>query len=52
MNYSTVYVGMDVHKETFSVCCYTNEDEKAEYCQTMDAHFSKVLNYIEAMRFH
>lgn len=52
MKYSTVYVGMDVHKETFSVCCYTNEMEKAEYCQTMDAHYSKVLNYIEAMRFH
>lgn len=27
MNYSTVYVGMDVHKETFSLCCYTNEKE-------------------------
>ena len=52
MKYNTVYVGMDVHKETFSVCCYTNEDEKAEYCQTMDAHYSKVLNYLEAMRFH
>ena len=52
MKYSTVYVGMDVHKESFSVCCYTNEEEKAEYCQTMDAHYSKVLNYIEAMRFH
>jgi len=52
MKYSTVYVGMDVHKETFSVCCYTNEKEKAEYSQTMDAHYSKVLNYIEAMRFH
>jgi len=30
MKYNTVYVGMDVHKETFSVCCYTNEKEKAE----------------------
>ena len=29
MNYSTVYVGMDVHKETFSLCCYTNEKEQA-----------------------
>ena len=26
MNYSTVYVGMDVHKETFSLCCFTNEN--------------------------
>ena len=24
MNYNTVYVGMDVHKETFLLCCYTN----------------------------
>ena len=52
MNYSTVYVGMDVHKETFSLCCYTNEKEQAEYPQKVDGHYSKVINYIEAMRFH
>ena len=52
MNYSTVYVGMDVHKETFSLCCYTNEKEEAEYPQKVKGHYSKVLNYIEAMRFH
>ncbi len=51
MNYNTVYVGMDVHKETFSLCCYTNEKEQAEYSQKVDAHYSKVLNYLEAMRF-
>ena len=33
MKYSTVYVGMDVHKESFSLCCYTNEKEQAEYPQ-------------------
>ena len=52
MTYSTVYVGMDVHKETFSLCCYTNEKEIAEYPQKVEAHYSKVINYIEAMRFH
>ncbi len=52
MKYSTVYVGMDVHKETFSLCCYTNEKEEAEYPQKVDGHYSKVINYIEAMRFH
>ena len=52
MNYNTVYVGMDVHKETFSLCCYTNEKEQAEYPQKVDGHYSKVLNYLEAMRFH
>lgn len=52
MKYSTVYVGMDVHKESFSLCCYTNEKEKSEYPQKVDGHYSKVINYIEAMRFH
>lgn len=52
MKYSTVYVGMDVHKKTFSLCCYTNEKEKAEYPQKVEGHYSKVINYIEAMRFH
>ena len=52
MKYSTVYVGMDVHKDSFSLCCYTNEKEKAEFPQKVDSHYSKVINYIEAMRFH
>ena len=52
MNYSTVYIGMDVHKDTFSLCCYTNEKETAEYPQKVEAHYSKIINYLEAMRFH
>lgn len=52
MNYNIVYVGMDVPKETFSLCCYTNKKETAEYSQKADAHYSKILNYLEAMRFH
>ena len=52
MNYSTVYVGMDVHKESFSLCCYTNEKEEAEYPQKVVGHYSKVINYLEAMRLH
>ena len=52
MHYSTVYVGMDVHKGNFSLCCYTNEKEEAEYPQKVEAHYSKVINYLEAMRFH
>ncbi|MBQ1790756.1 MAG: IS110 family transposase [Oscillospiraceae bacterium] len=52
MNYTTVYVGMDVHKESFTLCCYTNEKEKTEYPQKVNGHYSKVLNYINAMRKH
>ena len=52
MEYTTVYVGMDVHKESFTLACYTNEKEKAEHVQKTEAHYSKVISYLEAMRFH
>ena len=52
MKYTTVYVGMDVHKESFTLACYTNEKEEAEYVQRTEAHYSKVISYLEAMRFH
>ena len=51
-SYSTVYIGIDAHKESFSLCCYTNQKEQPEYPQRVDAHYNKVINYIEAMRFH
>ena len=28
MKYSTVCIGVDAHKETFSLCCYTNEKRR------------------------
>ena len=52
MKYTTVYVGMDVHKESFTLACYTNEKEMAEYPQKTEAHYSKILCYLDAMRFH
>ena len=50
MDYTTVFVGMDVHKETFSLCCYTNEKETIEHERKVTGHYSKVLHYINAMR--
>ena len=47
---NTVYVGMDVHKESFTVCCYTFEDDKVQYQQKMPADFKLVLKYIARMR--
>ncbi len=52
MEYTTVYVGMDVHKESFTLACYTNEKEEAEYVQKTEGHYSKIISYLEAMRFH
>ena len=50
MNHITVYVGMDVHKESFSLCAYTNEEEKAKHHQKTEADYKKVLNYLDFLR--
>ena len=50
MNNNTVYVGMDVHKESFSLCAYTNEEEKAKHHQKTEADYKKVLNYLDFLR--
>lgn len=50
MNYNTVYVGMDVHKESFSLCAYTNEIGKADHFQRTDADYKKILKYLDFLR--
>lgn len=50
MNYNTVYVGMDVHKESFTLCSMTIEDEKASHYQKTEADYKKVLKYLEFLR--
>lgn len=45
-------MGTDGHRETFSLCNYTNEKKQSDYPQKADGHYSKVLNYLETMRFH
>ena len=50
MNYNTIYVGMDVHKETFSLCAYTIEADKCAYHQKTEADYRKVLNYLDFLR--
>ena len=43
MNYNTVYVGMDVHKESFTLCSCKYEDEKASHYQRTPASYKNVL---------
>ena len=50
MNYNTVYVGMDVHKESFTLCSMTIEDEKASHYQKTEADYKNVLKYLEFLR--
>lgn len=45
-----VYIGMDVHKEQYTLCCYTCERDKVEYRQTIPADYRLVLKYMEQVR--
>ena len=50
MNYNTVYIGMDVHKESFSLCAFTIEEDKATHYQKTEADFRKILKYLDFLR--
>ena len=50
MNYNTVYVGMDVHKESFTFCAYTIDAEKSSHFQRTEADYKNVLKYLEFLR--
>lgn len=39
-------------KKVFLSAAIQIEKEQAEYCQKVKEHYSKVLNYLDAMRFH
>lgn len=47
MKYNTVYVGMDVHKENFSLYSFTIEEDKASHVQKVDSDYRQVLKYLE-----
>lgn len=52
MNNSIVYVGMDVHKDTYTLCCFTVEDDQARFKQKIAADEKMVLKYIDGVRVH
>lgn len=45
-----VYVGMDVHKESYTLCCYTYDRDKLEYKQTVPSDYRLILKYLERVR--
>ena len=45
-----IYVGMDVHKESYTLCCFTPEDEEGFYHQTISPDYTMVLKYLERIR--
>ena len=50
MNNTTVYVGMDVHKNSFSLCCYTVRDDVYSHYVKIDPDYRLVFESIESMR--
>jgi len=41
---------MDVHKESFTLCAYTLEEEKGSYSRRTPADYKEVLKYLEFLR--
>jgi len=49
---SILYVGMDVHKENYTLCCYSIDDEEIMYKQTIVPDYKMILKYLERVRQH
>jgi len=47
---SIVYVGMDVHKESYTVCCYSFDKDEVLYKQKLPADYKLILKYLEQFR--
>lgn len=41
---------MDVHKESYTLCCYCFDTDKVEYKQTIKADYKLILKYMERVR--
>ena len=47
---SIIYVGIDVHKDTYSVCCYDPRSDRYLYEHKIKAMTKTVLKYLENVR--
>ena len=45
MHHNTLFVGMDVHKESFTLCCYSAETENFFRMQKISPDSSLVIKY-------
>ena len=50
MYYTTLFVGMDVHKENFTVCCYDMIQDKIFYTQKLEPDYNQILKYLTFVR--
>ena len=49
---SIVYIGLDVHKESYTICSFRPEDDCAKHMMKLKSDYKQVLKYLDAMRKH
>ena len=49
-NHTTVYIGMDVHKETFTLSCFALGEEEPSHVQTIPSDYILVAKYVNRLR--
>jgi len=47
---SIIYVGMDVHSTSFTLCCYSFDTDKVSRIQTIKPDYKLILRYLEKIR--
>jgi transposase len=47
---SIIYIGIDVHKESYTMCSYQVETDEVKYQQKIKSDIKWVLKYVEVMR--
>ena len=43
---SIIYVGMDVHKDSYSICCYNSKEDRYYYEKKILAESKRVIKYL------
>ena len=49
-NHTTVYIGMDVHKESFTLCCFALGEKEPGHVQTIPPEHILVVKYVNLLR--
>jgi len=47
---SIQYIGMDVHKENYTLCCYSIDSDSLQYKQTIIPDYKMILKYLDQIR--
>lgn len=47
---SIIYVGMDVHKDNYSICCYKASEDRFYYEKSILAESKRVIKYLQSVK--